>query len=81
MTWTNIEPRFDDDGSPKSMVTVVNGSRRPIRTVLCEAYSGGVDADGHAIEVELKLDYFAELTPDPGGGSFTFPERPVRSYP
>jgi hypothetical protein len=82
MTWTNNEPNFDvDDGTAKSMVTVINGSRRPIRHVNCKAYSPNPDSDGQAAFIELELDYSAELIPDPGVDSFTFPERALMAVP
>jgi hypothetical protein len=72
VTWDNISGVPD-----KSLVTVINGSRRPICDVSCKAYDGSIGGDGHAIRIEL--DYCAELIPDPGVGSFTFPKRPSLS--
>jgi hypothetical protein len=77
VTWTNNKPSLDDHGAIKSMVTVINGSRRPIRNVQCKAYTG-VSVGEEKIQIEL--DYSDELMPDPGAaGSFTFPSKPYLS--
>ena len=78
VTWTNNKPNLGETvDDTKSMVTVINGSRRPIRDVSCKAYSGFIGNDGHDIPIEL--DYSAELIPDPRDDSFTFPQRPYLS--
>jgi hypothetical protein len=80
VTWAAKKSTRGDERWPdmKSLVTVTNGSRRPIRDVHCHTYEPDVDGDNHAIRAALELIYCGELIPDPAGGSFaTLPKREV----